>query len=91
MKEVAQLKASSIKTAQEAILALKIGNARFFSGVKRSSDFSASDRRAPILAQTPFAVVLGCSDSRLPSGAVDFFESEQELCLDDGELSEQIL
>lgn len=67
MKDVAQLKAATIKTAEEAILALKIGNARFFSGRRHSSDFSAVDRRAQIIAQTPFAVVLGCSDSRVPT------------------------
>jgi carbonic anhydrase len=67
MKEVAQLKAPSINTAEEAILALKIGNARFFSGRRVPSDFSAIERRAQILRQTPFAVVLGCSDSRVPT------------------------
>jgi carbonic anhydrase len=67
MRDVAQLKAPTIKTSKEAILALKIGNARFFSGSKLSSDFSAVERRAQILTQTPFAVVLGCSDSRVPT------------------------
>jgi len=67
MREVAQLKAPTIKTAEEAILALKIGNARFFGGQRLPSEFSAIDRRAQILTQTPFAVVLGCSDSRVPT------------------------
>ncbi len=67
MKEVAQLKAPSIKTAEEAILALKIGNARFFSGRRLPHDFSAVERRAQTVTQTPFAVVLGCSDSRVPT------------------------
>jgi carbonic anhydrase len=67
MREVAQLKAPSIETAEEAILALKIGNARFFSGQRIASDFSAVERRAQIITQTPFAVVLGCSDSRVPT------------------------
>ena len=67
MREVAQLKAPSIKTTEEAILALKIGNARFFGGQRLPSDFSAVDRRAQILTQTPFAVILGCSDSRVPT------------------------
>jgi carbonic anhydrase len=67
MKEVAQLKAPSIKTSDEAILALKIGNARFFSGRRLPSDFSAVERRAQVLTQTPFAVILGCSDSRVPT------------------------
>lgn len=67
MKDVSQLKAPTIKTAEEAILALKIGNARFFSGHKGSLNFSPVERRAQILTQTPFAVVLGCSDSRVPT------------------------
>lgn len=67
MKEVAQFKSPTIKTVEEAILALKIGNARFFSGHRTSLDFSAVERRAQILTQTPFAVILGCSDSRVPT------------------------
>lgn len=67
MREVAQLKAPTIQTREEAIVALKIGNARFFSGERLPSDFSAIDRRAQLLTQTPFAVVLGCSDSRVPT------------------------
>ena len=67
MREVAQLKAPTIKTTEEAILALKIGNARFFSGRRLPSDFSAVERRAQVITQTPFAVVLGCSDSRVPT------------------------
>ncbi len=47
MKDVAQLKAPSVKTTAEAILALKIGNARFFSGSKLTHDFSALERRTP--------------------------------------------
>ncbi|MBW4542867.1 MAG: carbonic anhydrase [Symplocastrum torsivum CPER-KK1] len=67
MREVAQLKAPTIQTAEEAILTLKIGNARFFSGTQVPSDFSAVARRAQVITQTPFAVVLGCSDSRVPT------------------------
>lgn len=70
MKDVAQLKAPSVKTTAEAILALKIGNARFFSGHKVPHDFSALERRTQILTQTPFAVILGCSDSRVPTEIV---------------------
>lgn len=67
MRDVVQLKAPTIKTSEEAILALKIGNARFFSGRRLPSDFSAVDRRAQVITQTPFAIVLGCSDSRVPT------------------------
>jgi len=45
---------------------LKSGNSRFFGGMARRPEMSANERRAQILQQTPFAVVLGCSDSRVP-------------------------
>lgn len=67
MKDMAQLKAPSVNTTEEAVLALKLGNARFFSGRRQPIDFSALERRAQILTQNPFAVVLGCSDSRVPT------------------------
>lgn len=67
MKEVAAYKPPKISTSTEAVRALKVGNARFFSGQRLPSDFSAVQRRAQILTQTPFAVVLGCSDSRVPT------------------------
>ena len=70
MKEVTHLKAPSITTIAEAIRALKIGNARFFSGNRLAIDFSAVQRRAQTLTQTPFAVILGCSDSRVPTEIV---------------------
>ena len=70
MKDMAQLKAPSINTTEEAVLALKLGNARFFSGQRLPTDFSALERRAQILMQNPFAVVLGCSDSRVPTEIV---------------------
>jgi carbonic anhydrase len=49
----------------DAIEALKAGNARFVAGSPRSEPF------APRIAQlangqSPFAIVLGCSDSRVP-------------------------
>ena len=70
MKDMAQIKAPSINTTEEAVLALKLGNARFFSGQRLPTDFSALERRAQILMQNPFAVVLGCSDSRVPTEIV---------------------
>ncbi len=66
MEEIAQLKEPVAKTPQEAIRALKSGNSRFFGGQARRPEMSANERRAQILQQTPFAVVLGCSDSRVP-------------------------
>jgi carbonic anhydrase len=54
--------------AQEALSRLKQGNARFVDG-ELSSDILASPARRSSLAedQTPFAIVLGCSDSRVPA------------------------
>ncbi len=53
--------------AQEALARLKEGNHRFASG---KSDYNpnlhASQRSLLVDGQTPFAVVLGCSDSRVP-------------------------
>lgn len=66
MEEIAKLKAPTISTTEEAIRALKAGNARFFGGHARRPEMSANERRAQIITQTPFAVILGCSDSRVP-------------------------
>ncbi len=53
-------------TALEAIERLKEGNRRFVSG-RRRSDAIGSHRRARLAdSQTPFAIILGCSDSRVP-------------------------
>jgi carbonic anhydrase len=67
MEEIAQLRDPIATNPQEALRALKTGNARFFGGQARRPELSAAERRAQILGQTPFAVVLGCSDSRVPT------------------------
>lgn len=67
MEEIAKLRDPIANTPQEALRALKTGNARFFSGQARRPELSAAERRAQILGQTPFAVILGCSDSRVPT------------------------
>jgi len=67
MEEMAKLRDPIARTPQEALRALKTGNARFFGGQARRPELSAAERRAQILGQTPFAVVLGCSDSRVPT------------------------
>jgi carbonic anhydrase len=54
-------------SAREALERLREGNRRFASGV-RSSDILASTRRSEVAAgQEPFAIILGCSDSRVPA------------------------
>ena len=58
-------------SAHEAVVRLREGNRRFVSNVGGADRVLSSVRRAQ-LAQTqePFAVVLGCSDSRVPPEAV---------------------
>lgn len=55
-------------TAQEALERLREGNARFVSS-ERNHDALTSERRRRKVAtgQEPFAVILGCSDSRVPA------------------------
>jgi carbonic anhydrase len=66
MEQVAKLKDPAAKTPEEALNLLRAGNARFFSGEPKSIGMAANARRAQIMAQTPFAVILGCADSRVP-------------------------
>jgi len=70
MEEIAQLRDPIARTPQEALRALKTGNARFFGGQARRPEASAAERRAQILGQTPFAIILACSDSRVPTEIV---------------------
>lgn len=71
MEEVAQARGTmSVKTPEEALRLLKVGNARFFSASTKGADLSAQERRAQILGQSPFAVILSCSDSRVPTEIV---------------------
>jgi carbonic anhydrase len=57
--------------ALEALERLREGNRRFVAG-QRSGEASASaERRSELVAgQEPFAVILGCSDSRVPAELV---------------------
>jgi carbonic anhydrase len=57
--------------AREALERLREGNHRFASGV-RSGEMPANERRRRELAtsQEPFAIILGCSDSRVPAEIV---------------------
>jgi carbonic anhydrase len=58
-------------TAREALSRLQEGNRRFVSG-ERSTDAVAEAIRRNQLAngQEPFAIILGCSDSRVPAEIV---------------------
>ena len=57
---------SPVVTPQEALDRLKAGNARFASGKSLHAHESAHLRHQLISGQHPFAIVLGCSDSRVP-------------------------
>jgi carbonic anhydrase len=55
-------------TASEAIKRLKEGNQRFVSGVRSIDTIVKQIQRANFVGgQTPFAIILGCSDSRVPA------------------------
>jgi carbonic anhydrase len=57
--------------AGEALKRLKEGNARFTANVVGSDAFVSRMRRAELAAgQEPFAIILGCSDSRVPAEIV---------------------
>jgi carbonic anhydrase len=54
-------------TALEALERLKEGNQRFASGGTSLKRIKSQKRRIDLLAgQEPFAIILGCSDSRVP-------------------------
>jgi len=54
-------------TATEALQQLKEGNQRFVSGGRVVKDLTNRKRRSEVIkGQEPFAIVLGCSDARVP-------------------------
>ncbi len=55
-----------MSTAKEALKKLKEGNRRFASGQRIEGLFDEKRRIELTQGQAPFAVVLGCSDSRVP-------------------------
>src|SRR5438270_11870206 len=58
-------------TAVEALARLRDGNRRFVANQTRAPALSDHARRAALVAgQQPFAIVLGCSDSRVPAELV---------------------
>ncbi|EZQ10412.1 MULTISPECIES: carbonic anhydrase [unclassified Acinetobacter] len=58
-------------TAQEALERLKIGNQRFVEGQTKHQRLLTHHERAQMAeTQEPFAIVLGCSDSRVPAEMV---------------------
>ncbi len=58
-------------SAQEALRRLREGNARFVSGERNHDALTSEHRRREVaVAQEPFAIILGCSDSRVPAETV---------------------
>src|SRR5262245_21156763 len=54
-------------SAHEALERLREGNRRFVSGVQNQDTLASQTRRNELVeGQAPFAVILGCSDSRVP-------------------------
>ena len=57
--------------AKEALARLKDGNRRFVAEVRSPDTVASRSRRLELAAgQEPFAIILGCSDSRVPSELV---------------------
>src|SRR5918993_4519348 len=58
-------------TARDALERLREGNQRFVSNVRGPDAFVSHTRRVQLTAgQEPIAIVLGCSDSRVPAEIV---------------------
>ena len=58
-------------TAEEALERLKKGNERFVSGQTQHLKLLTHQERAAMAeSQEPFAIILGCSDSRVPAEMV---------------------
>lgn len=58
------------KDTAEALARLKAGNARFAEGKTHHAHESADWRKHLVAGQKPFATVIGCSDSRVPTELV---------------------
>jgi carbonic anhydrase len=52
-------------TPEQALAELRAGNERFVTGAPRHPNQDAGHRAAVAVGQHPFAVIVGCSDSRL--------------------------
>ena len=56
--------------ASQALSRLREGNRRFVAGQPTTPPLSSFERRALAADQAPFAIILGCSDSRVPAELV---------------------
>jgi len=57
-------------SGREALQALREGNHRFVSDQRRDYGDNTARRRALVAQQEPFAIILGCSDARVPAELV---------------------
>jgi carbonic anhydrase len=57
-------------TATEALESLRAGNSRFVSDSEQNVSTARKHRSELVVRQEPFAIVLGCSDSRVPAELV---------------------
>jgi carbonic anhydrase len=57
-------------SARDALARLREGNARYASNVRSVDSMLSHGRRGDLTVQSPFAIVLGCSDSRAPAEIV---------------------
>lgn len=57
-------------TAQQALERLKEGNAFYFNNQLATIEIGEQERRELVKEQKPFAIILGCSDSRVPAELV---------------------
>src|SRR5215510_14284229 len=65
------VKIRTMLSAQEALKRLQEGNVRFTSNVRSLDAFISHSRRGELSrTQEPFAIILGCSDSRVPAEIV---------------------
>jgi len=56
--------------ATEALARLREGNGRFVSEIRSHGSLGETRRREVAIVQEPFAIILGCSDSRVPAEIV---------------------
>jgi carbonic anhydrase len=78
-EEPNNLDAARVVSANEALKNLKAGNAGFAGGKSRHTHDTPDWRQSLEKGQHPFAVVLGCSDSRVPPELV--FDRGSRICL----------
>ncbi|MCB1737702.1 MAG: carbonic anhydrase [Gammaproteobacteria bacterium] len=60
-----------MRDAVSVLRRLRVGNQRFLADLRSEDNMIAADRRKSLLAgQEPLAIILGCSDSRVPAEIV---------------------